>query len=82
MNVGDPPSSGSNTQEVPWKASLHTLLSGGLGCVQEGTDLSHELLSQVEKHGDVSSPSGTFWQPGDLQLIRHLPLAALRCHQL
>lgn len=31
----------------------------------------------AEKPGEVSSPRGTSWEPGDLQLIHHLSLSEL-----
>lgn len=61
---------------------VYMLYGGGPGRIREGTDLSRELLSRAEKHGEVSSPRGTSWQPGELQLIHHLSLAVLRCYQL
>lgn len=36
----------------------------------------------AEKPGEVFSPRGTSWQPGELQLIHHLSSAELRRHQL
>lgn len=69
MDLGDPSSPGTKTQEVSWKAHW------GTGCVWEGTADSSE--PQAQKPGEVSSPRGTPWQPGEPQLIHHLCLAEL-----
>lgn len=47
MDLGDPASPGSNTQEVSWKAHRgYALHRGGPGCVWEGTTLSHQQRNQ------------------------------------
>lgn len=74
VHLGDPPSSGSDTQEVSWKAPLCTCCT--VTCPRRDRS---ELLLQAQTHGEVSSPEGASWQPGQLQLLHHLSLVAPGC---